>query len=321
MAEVIKLFDISLYPRSETEIARDKLTEDLGGMMLETGLGPIEGRINPRRLKIANNKVVDPLDNRDVLLSTNNKTELAKIERESARRFYGLLRTDRDSLVIAVSPPGGISKYREGRVNVGLNIGLNIIHVYGIPTKFSPEQCLSWAIRLTEFSDFSLKTVQPDDLRQVAIPINVPRGMNPWVFLEEFAPLDSSAWSEIKTGKPWLNKRRAIADSKLVAAETMPHLQNASTEYDFILVGALAERRMQNLGWRFGNGGCPGLLNSQLLMMFPRNSLFVHDVFGNFREIYYTFPCPACGQPIPSGRGIEVCPHCKAKKSDYRVCV
>jgi len=34
-----------------------------------------------------------------------------------------------------------------------------------------------------------------------------------------------------------------------------------------------------------------------------------------------TFPCPACGWPIPSGRGIEVCPHCKAKKSDNRVCV
>ncbi len=33
-----------------------------------------------------------------------------------------------------------------------------------------------------------------------------------------------------------------------------------------------------------------------------------------------SFDCPKCRNPIPSGRGIEVCPSCGAKKSDYKKC-
>lgn len=33
-----------------------------------------------------------------------------------------------------------------------------------------------------------------------------------------------------------------------------------------------------------------------------------------------TFPCPRCERGIPSGRGITTCPHCGAKKEDYKKC-
>lgn len=33
-----------------------------------------------------------------------------------------------------------------------------------------------------------------------------------------------------------------------------------------------------------------------------------------------SFPCPKCKGPIAKGQGIEVCPHCGAKKNDYKKC-
>ncbi len=37
-------------------------------------------------------------------------------------------------------------------------------------------------------------------------------------------------------------------------------------------------------------------------------------------ETYFSFPCPKCQMQIPSGRGINVCPFCGARKEDYKKC-
>lgn len=45
---------------------------------------------------------------------------------------------------------------------------------------------------------------------------------------------------------------------------------------------------------------------------------FINNIVGKVTELFAkTFDCPKCHQSIPSGKGIEVCPHCGAKKSDY----
>jgi len=36
-----------------------------------------------------------------------------------------------------------------------------------------------------------------------------------------------------------------------------------------------------------------------------------------FKKAEQSFKCPACGNPIPSGKGIEVCPHCNMSKEKY----
>ncbi len=37
-------------------------------------------------------------------------------------------------------------------------------------------------------------------------------------------------------------------------------------------------------------------------------------------ETYFSFPCPKCQMQIPSGRGINVCPFCGARKEDFKKC-
>lgn len=42
--------------------------------------------------------------------------------------------------------------------------------------------------------------------------------------------------------------------------------------------------------------------------------------FNNALILENTFPCPKCERGIPSGRGITTCPHCGARKEDYKKC-
>lgn len=43
------------------------------------------------------------------------------------------------------------------------------------------------------------------------------------------------------------------------------------------------------------------------------------DLFHKSSE-YRSFQCPRCNKNIPSGRGITTCPHCGARKEDYKAC-
>ena len=36
-----------------------------------------------------------------------------------------------------------------------------------------------------------------------------------------------------------------------------------------------------------------------------------------FKKVELSFKCPACGDQIPSGKGIEVCPRCNMSKEKY----
>ncbi len=305
------LLDTSLYPRSS--FIEAAMAEDLGGMAIENGDLPTEKRINQRRFLISNGGVIDPLTGKGVLENISYKSELDRSESAGTRDFYQkLIDGPARTLVISVSPPEGDSPYKDGRVNVGFKVSEGVIHFYGIVTKFTREQCLYWCVRATEFSDSTIPTNEPNDLRKTAFNINVPEG-NPWLFMEEFAPLDSPAWKEISEGKPWLLKREVKQNSLVVAQRVAPLLKIAKTREDFILIGAFAEREMARKGWKLNaSGGCPGVLNSDLL-----GGNYKTDSFGNNREVMEnSFPCPKCGQPIPSGRGITTCPHCGITKEE-----
>lgn len=306
------LLDTSLYPKSS--FLEASVAEDLGGMAIENGDLPTEKRINQRRFLISGSDVIDPLTGKSVFENISYKTDLDRSESTGTRDFYQKL-TDGPvrTLVISLSPPGGDSPYKDGRVNVAFKVSENVIHFYGIVTKFTRDQFLYWGIRATEFSDTFIPGDNPDNLRKIAFNINVPEGKNPWLFMEEFAPLDSPAWKEISEGKPWHLKREVKQNSLIIAQKIAPLLKIARTRADFILIGALAEREMAKAGWKLNaSGGCPGVLNSDLL-----GGNFVNDSFGNAREVMEnSFPCPKCGQPIPSGRGITTCPHCGITKEE-----
>lgn len=312
------LLDTSLYPKSS--FLEASVAEDLGGMAIENGNLPTEKRVNQRRFLILGNDVIDPLTGKSVFENISYETDLDCSESTGTRDFYQkLIDGPVGILIISASPPGGDSPYKDGRINVGFKVSKEAIHFYGIVTKFTRENCLFWAIKATEFSDTAIPTNEPDDLRKIAFNINVPKDQNPWVFMEKFAPLDSPAWKEISEGKPWLLKREVKQNSRIIAQKIAPLLKIARTRKDFVLIGALAEREMASLGWKLNaSGGCPGILNSDLL-----GENYKTDSFGNNREIMKnSFSCPKCGKPIPSGRGITTCPHCGITKEEAgSICV
>lgn len=81
---------------------------------------------------------------------------------------------------------------------------------------------------------------------------------------------------------------------------------------DFLIKEALKARMALGYSAPIGPyaSSCGPILQSAFNKMFG-NSL-------NISEAY--FDCPKCHGAIPSGRGITTCPHCGAKKEDYRKC-
>ncbi|HET7099160.1 MAG TPA: hypothetical protein VFI61_02940 [Patescibacteria group bacterium] len=309
LKETTNVFDTKLYKKDGSPVLNSKIAEDLAGMVLEAGDGPLESRVNPRKLKIKNGVVIDPIDYKNVLESASNDSDLAKKESEAATKFYDLLINGPiGTLIISVSPPEGMSPYKEGRINVGFKVNDEDIEFYGIPTHFSAKECLNWAVHLTEFSDLSILTNNPDDLRNVAIPVNLPENLTPWVFLSNFAPLDSPVWQKINEGAPWERKEEALKDASEIADKISPMIDKAKTEREFVVAGAVGEQDMQNKGWILNALACVGLFNSQLL------GNYTTDAFGGIRIIGEGKLVKNCGNCKRSlnmymKKG-DKCPHC-----------
>jgi len=307
-----KVLDISLYTPLSADIGKRVLVQDVAGLVLEAGKLSPEERINPRKLKIKNGSVVDPISGKEVAEGLKWETALDIVEGMGMINFYNHLVDNEDSVVVCVSPPKGISPYFEGRINIGVRKGEDI-EFYGIPTKLNPEELLDFVSRVSEFSDAKIPT-KPDFLRLSPIPVFIPNNENVWKFLDSVAPLDSNAWQAIFEGKPWQMKAKSEKDAKLVAESATYLLTQAKTPRDFVLIGAYIERSMQKLGWELDAAGCPGVFNSELLA--PENSGFTKDAFGNTRATsweYHTGSCVVCGASnIPVGP-CKICKTCEKK--------
>jgi len=307
------VFDTSKYRNKSFE----EINEDLAGLGLEAGKTSLEKRINPRKLKVVRNKlVIDPKTGNDVTdgLVWNNPLDIA--EGMGMINFYNYLAENPNSIVLAASPSEGISPYKEARINIGARKG-DEIEFYGIPTKLSPNRLLDFVARVSEFSDAKIPS-NPDFLRTTIIPIHQPRGeKNIWDFLQKIAPLDSSAWQYIKKGIPWKEKEMVLSDAHRPAQYIHQNIKNANNSYDFIRIGAHAERMMMRTGREFNIATCAGKFNFEIFAS-NQNSQIIYavDVFGNLRPTE-TFDCPRCEGKIPSGQGITICPHCGARKEDY----
>ncbi len=309
--EILKLFDTSLYPDSTAEA----VAQDLAGLYIEAGDYPLDQRINPRKLEIRDCKVFDAETEKEVPGNLKRGTPLNNFEADSAEAFYSHL-INGYPLVVSVSAPGGISPYKEGRVNVGYRKSHDEIEFYGIPTQLSPETLLAKSILLSEFSDISLLGIDsPDTLRGIAIPILIPPDeISPWDFLEEMFPLDSEAWKRIKEGKPWPIKEKARKDALSITPNMVDLIRTARTQRDFLIIGAIGERGMERQGWKLNYSSCPGKSNSELLNTTVDGRAFTIDVFGNIREItweYHMGKCVNCGASEVSVGPCSICKICE----------
>lgn len=309
-----KVFDTSIYTRFPDEIRGSVILEDLAGLAIEAGeLLSLEERINPRKLEIINGQVVDPITEEPVTNHFNYETEFDRKESRQAELFYDhLAKTPPGALSISISPSGGYANYLEARINVGIRKRENEIERYPIPSHLSSISLMSKAIRLAEHSSKSIRIDNPEDLREISIPVKVPEDQDPWEFLEEVFPLDSHAWETITEGKPWKLKEEAKRDGKEVAENTSRGIPSAITEFDFIRVGASAEQEMEQRGWKLNSSACSGTLNSDLLNTLGAKT----DAFGNQRLTvekwdYHTGTCANCGTKNVEVGPCSICEACE----------
>lgn len=317
MLQEAKVFDTSLYIHIEQETRGEVITEEVAGLVLEAGRRPLKERINPRRLKIENGVVIDPKTGKSVFEEFRYDSELARSESNTAESFYSyLVDNPPGSLVVSLSPSGGPAKYTEGRVNAGYRLNEENIELYGIPTLLIPSAMLSYAGRLLEWNSEILHIEKAEDLRSASIPILVPEGENPWLFLDRNAPLDSQAWQAILEGKPWIIKEQAVEDARPISYEMSRRLNFAASEMDYIRIGAYGERAMQKAGWELDSSGCPGLFNSQLLVgstPFSQDmtTTFTKDSFGNIRAVKWEYHKGSCVNCSKTGVDVGPCSICK----------
>lgn len=108
---------------------------------------------------------------------------------------------------------------------------------------------------------------------------------NNWIDIMSEVILDSKLWHKVRTGQDIREQVKALQQAQKVYRG----------EID-IPVGSLS---------------CP--VNFGGLTAF-------RAFFDNAVVLENTFPCPKCERGIPSGRGITTCPHCGARKEDYKKC-
>lgn len=92
----------------------------------------------------------------------------------------------------------------------------------------------------------------------------------------------------------------------------------------------ILKRAHDNLGLALLQGQDQGVLDLAYWVSLPAPILRgscgfsgVESVFGGglrYLGVENTFPCPRCHRGIPSGRGFTTCPHCGARKEDYKKC-
>lgn len=118
-----------------------------------------------------------------------------------------------------------------------------------------------------------------------------------------------------------------ISDSELASYPLFPHLSSQELvrvleEYtprqaDLIRSGEdflIKERVKAELAL-----GYPVLIGPYAPSCASGPSSAFNVMFGDsFNMSESFFDCPKCHGPIPSGRGITTCPHCKARKEDYQ---
>ena len=322
--EKLKLaFDASKYQDNPSS-----QTEDTSGFFLEAGNRPLNERINPRIFVIRYFGIYEVNDEgevaeREISEGFSQKEDvLSKAETVGAKAFYNdLLRSPDDTIVVNISPPGGISEYKEGRINVAIK-NEDTIEFYGIPTHFTARELLGRTRYLmSEWTSSNTLPINPDELRSMAVSVKAPNGKNVWEFMSEVFPIDSNSWDQIINRRPWLFKEVTQAAAKIVTSETRLMFAQANSRNQFIEIGTYIEKRMTEItGIMLNSSSCPGIFNQDVLFNNQLSTIST-DIFGNTRLIRgedqygpLEFECPKCQQTNkrPRHQLIEKCQHCKA---------
>ena len=325
--EKLKLaFDASKYQDNPSS-----QTEDTSGFFLEAGNRPLNERINPRIFVIRYFGIYEANDEgevaeREISEGFSQKEDvLSKAETVGAKAFYNdLLRSPNNTIVINISPPGGISEYKEGRINVAIK-NENTIEFYGIPTHLTARELLSRTVYLmSEWTSLSVFPLDPDKLRSIAVSVEAPNEKNVWEFMSEIFPIDNDCWDQIINLRPWLFKEVTQEAAKVVTNETRPMFAQASSRNHFIEIGTYIEKRMTELtGIMLNSSSCPGIFNQDVVFGSINSANMVVDIFGNTRITKWGYEPGVCRHEDhvdteePGSKMVGPCKICKVCEKKY----
>lgn len=299
-------FEVSRYRQPEG-LNLGALAEDLAGWTKEAGVGPDVDRVNPFRLQVEGNKVINPaLSDKDVALGYVDGSKLEKKEKKAGLEIREcLLNKPLGTISIWISPPGGLSEYSEGRMVVGVNStknGLRVMESYGISNHFSAKDCLKIARDLSNLSDQNYELKNPEDIRDKVFLVSEYQG-NVWEFLQKVIPLQK-VWESIEKGEANRAKEEALEDAWEAARKIENILGQAETRYDFLRAGALLEDFMAERGRQVVGSSC-GMTNNEAIDNFE-TGLFTHVEMTADGEVSdgsgetgkFIISCPNCGRII-----------------------
>ena len=208
-------------------------------------------------------KVVDPnLSSEDISVFYVYKTEINKRESLAGNKMRtGVLENPSNTSMLWISPSGGESNYREGRMVIQAN-DPDGADCYGICLPESFTRFLEVSKQLTGFLEIDAIS-GIEELRETPITLPIPEEELLFLMKKVIPELDE-VWDYIASGKAKSKKDKVYHDAQWVAERVRPMIVAARTPMDFIRAGAAAERLMISKGHKIGVSSC-GERNIDLL--------------------------------------------------------
>ena len=289
---------------------RSQIVGDFTGALLENQEAPLEDRINTFSISLEELKG----------MRLRNETPQDELENAAVKGLISWAEGTDEGQAIWISPPS--RSYSESRFIVySLESfgGQKIITFRAICGKETTNDCLAIAEQIAAFSTVGLPGFAgSDDLRRTTIPFH-HLGYQSWVGLMEAVFGKSPVWEKIKSGADLIEHEKAREVAEEVIDRHLEQILFTTGRYEQIVLGALLEQEAARAGFKMQLTGSCGISNTLLLSKEQTFSPF-DTLFSGHAEHTKHFDCPRCKGPIPSGLGITVCPHCGAKKENYRKC-
>lgn len=275
----------------------------LASVAIEYGKRSSVERVWPYKLVLLEDgRVVDSEGvAKDVSQQYSFNDELDRLESSAGIRMReALISEPIGTASVWISPKGGPRNYEEGRIEVGVNEvhnGQKTLISYGLAIDWEPKYCLEKAWILANYSGYDYSRISlPEDLRGSVFVINGFTPKESWALLRDLLPVDD-IWQAIDDGRVEELKNKAIEAANRTTRYTVPLIERATSEYDFIRAGAYMEQQMILEGFSMLGGAC-GVLNSELLNQNTHIHIEVwrEGICRLCERNVYVGPCSICKQ-------------------------
>ena len=307
--------------------AKNRATQDFAAGSIEQRKGPLEERINVYTYTLGEDGYLygygKEVDKKPTLKWETKSDYLENHAFLIIERWAG---EDSSKYLAWFSPPGNEHGYTETRLVVSeikkeKEKTLVVCRAFCLP--YSEGECIDLAKEIAKTSNKNIADIDSGNtLRAFPIIFNPPKDMIWYEYLEEKIK-EPDIWQKVKDGDDYKSKDEALKLSEPIVEQYFDLIIAARNAYERVLVGALMERgmAMSNIFFQ-ARGGC-GISNQEALGSFNKSPGIFDTVFTSAATPNHesSFICPKCHGAIPSGFGITVCPHCGARKENYRTCV